>query len=234
MRITKLEFQKKDPNRVSVYVDEKFAVGLDSNDLISLGLYSGQEITPEQLSKIIFQGEAGKLYNASLNYLSFRPRSENETRQFLYRKTHKSIRKKPGDSSDRKVEKIDTEELAKIIDNVVDRLYEKKYLDDEKFAQWFLEQRTTFKPKGKIALKFELARKGVGRKVVDSVLNNVSKASEEAMAEEALQKKISRSHKISEDPRVLKQKLIQFLVSRGFGWDLASEAVAKIVKKEYT
>ena len=227
MRITKLEFQKKDPSRVSVYVDEKFAVGLDSNDLISLGLYNGQEITPEYLSKIIFQGETGKLYNAALNYISFRPRSEHEIRQLLYRKTHRPVRSKTGTISKKNIDKLESE---KTIDNVISRLHEKKFLDDEAFAKWFLDQRTTFKPKGKIALKFELAGKGIDRKIVDSVLSEVSKTSEKDMAEEVLRKKMARSTKLSDDPREVKKKLTQFLVSRGFSWDLASEAVGRALK----
>ena len=69
MRITKLEYQKKDPDRVNVYIDEKFAVGISANDVIKLGLYKDKEISQDELNKIIGESEFGKLFNTALNFL---------------------------------------------------------------------------------------------------------------------------------------------------------------------
>lgn len=142
MKITKLEYQKKNPNRVNVFVDNKFAVGISTNDVIKLGIFNNQEINQEELNKIIAQSDFGKALNFAINFLSFRPRSEYEVRQRLKRKD-------PGAAQD----------------DVIKKLKEMGLIDDEKFAAWWADQRATFRPKGQRAINMELARKGVKVKV---------------------------------------------------------------------
>lgn len=143
MKITKLEYQKKDPNRVSLYIDEKFAAGLEINDIVRLGLYKGQELSQEELIKIIGESEFGKLFNSALNFLSFRPRSEWEIRHKLKFKT------KDQD----------------LIDSVIEKLKTIGQINDSEFAKWFVEQRNVFKPKGIRAIETELRQRGVKAKV---------------------------------------------------------------------
>lgn len=149
MLITKLEYQKKNKDRVSVYVDGKFAVGLCANDVIKLGIYNGQEINEQQLQKIIFESEFGKLFNSAVNFLSYRPRSEWEVRFKLERKNDKNE-----------------------VDAVIDKLKTLGQIDDEAFCRWFIDQRTTFKQKGERAIKYELARKGISKDTVSKVFDD--------------------------------------------------------------
>ncbi len=157
MKITKLAYQKKYPSRVNIYVDEKFAVGLDVNDVVKLSLYTGQELSSEHLAKIINESEFGKLFNAALNFLSFRPRSEWEIKQKLSKKTK--------DES--------------LIIAVLDKLKKIGQIDDAAFTQWYTEQRQTFRPKGKRAIEIELRRKGITTKISSEI-------SETAMAHKAI------------------------------------------------
>jgi len=143
MRITKLEYQKRDPNRVSIYVDDKFLVGIEADKIISLGLYKNQEIGQEFINKIIGESEFGKLFNAMLNFLSFRPRSEWEIRRKL---------------------KFKTKDLE-LIELVVDKLKNIGQINDQEFAKWFIDQRRAFKIKSARAIEYELARLGVKTKV---------------------------------------------------------------------
>lgn len=147
MRITKLEYQKNNPNRVNLFVDGKFAVGMGANDIIKLDIYKDKEVSQDELNKIIDQSNFGKAFNAALNFLSFRPRSEWEVHQYLKRK-HKS------DSG-----------AAQNDDLVIEKLKDIGQIDDEKFAAWWVEQRNAFRPKGQRAINYELARKGVKIKV---------------------------------------------------------------------
>ena len=196
MKITKLAYQKKDPNRVNVYVDESFFAGLEINDIAKLGLYKGQEISQEELNKIIGESEFGKLFNSALNFLSFRPRSEWEVRHKL---------------------KFKTKDL-KLIETVIDKLKKIGQVNDEDFAKWFIDQRRTFRPKGKRAIEIELHRLGVQTKVEESV-------SEQELAKRALTKfRGERS----------RERLARFLASRGFDWETIKEVVDKTLKMEYT
>lgn len=178
MRITKLEYQKKDPNRVNVFVDDKFAVGLAANDIIKLGIFSGQEISQDELNKIIGESEFGKLLNKAINFLSFRPRSEWEVRR-----------------------KFNNEDLIK-------KLKELNLINDENFTKWYVEQRNTFRPKGRRMLEMELRRKGIKTKIE----NNLS---ETELAKRALKKKKFLD----------KEKSIRFLASRGFSWETIEDVI---------
>lgn len=183
MKITKLEYQKKDPNRVNVYVDNKFAVGLDVNDIVKLGIYNNQEISQDELNKIVAESDFGKKFNTALNFLSYRPRSEFEIRQMFRRK---------------KLEDIE---------EIVEKLKKLGQINDEEFAKWYIDQRRTFRPKGKRAIEMELLRKGVKIKVESSI-------SETELAKRALEK--YRGIKTPE-------KISRFLASRGFDWDTIKE-----------
>lgn len=187
MKITKLAYQKKDPSRVNVYVDDKYAVGLDVNDLVKLGLYKDQEISQEELTKIIGESEFGKLFNGALSFLSYRPRSEWEVRHKLKFKTKDE----------------------KLIESIVEKLKTIGQINDSDFAKWFIDQRNTFRPKGKRAISMELRRLGVKTKVHSDI-------SDTELAKRALKK----YHGDKDKP-----KIQRFLASRGFDWETIEDVV---------
>lgn len=146
MLITKLEYQKKDKDRVNVYVDNKFVAGVGVNDVIKLGIYKGQEITQEDIKKIVSESSFGKLLNTALNFLSFRPRSEWEVSFRL---------KKKADENE--------------VNAVIEKLKLLGQIDDEAFCRWFIEQRSTFKQKGERAIKYELIKKGIPKEIISKI-----------------------------------------------------------------
>lgn len=217
MKITKLVYQKKTPNRVSVYVDDQFAAGLDLNDLIKLQLYQGQEISQLELNKIIGESEFGKLFNAALNFLSYRPRSEWEIRHKLGFKTK------------------DT----KLIESVVSKLKKIGQIDDLNFATRYINQRQTFRPLGRFALNFQLRKKGLTRETIKKVLTATGD-SHNLISDEQLATKVARKYlaRISSDltsgtKKKYQQKLQRLLTSRGFDWDTTKIVIDKLIPKRY-
>src|SRR5260221_4154782 len=89
-----------------------------------------------------------KLLASAFRYVSFRPRSEREIREFLQTKLKRWHI--AGDVS---------------VVKAIDRLREYGHVDDRKFAAWWVSQRSAFRPKGARALKAELFKKGVSRDV---------------------------------------------------------------------
>lgn len=190
MLITKLEYQKKNPNRVNVYVDDKFAVGISVNDVIKLGISKGQEISQADLTKIIETSDFGKAFAFAVNFISFRPRSEWEVRQNLKRKGFENI------------------------DEVILKLKSIELVNDEKFAEWWVTQRSTFRPKGQLAINAELAQKGVRLKI--KLENEVD------LALKAIKKKLPME----------KEKVFRFLATRGFSYDTIQAVIEKLFAKE--
>ena len=51
-KITRIEEQKKKKNRVNIYIDGKFSLGLYKDTLIKYHLYEGKDITQSEISQI--------------------------------------------------------------------------------------------------------------------------------------------------------------------------------------
>ena len=154
-----------------------------------------------------------KLINASIRYVSFRPRSEKEFRDFLVRKLKKSKTYAPS-----------------LVDRAIERMRELGYVDDEKFALWWIEQRQHFKPKGQRVVSAELGAKGVSRSVIAAIFaresNNLHAIT---LATRALEKKLPIWHTFP--LLVQKKKAYDFLYRRGFDTDTISRVVDALVKK---
>lgn len=204
MRITAISQQKKDKNRFNIFVDRKFSFATDADTLIQHKLHANQEISQEELQQFIQASDFGKWLNKSLLLLSRRPRSTKEVVDYLNR------------------HQVDEE----IIQQVIKRLQSRKFLDDQAFAQWFVEQRLIFRPKGAYALTQELLQKGVAKQVIDQVITtSVSPDEEMKQALRLIQKKLSRWK--SFDKLKIKQKIAQFLSARGYSWEVINEVYSK-------
>ncbi len=201
MIITKLEYQKKNPDRVNVFIDGRFAVGINSNDILTLQLFKDKEISQQELNNLLAQSEFGKLLNFALNFLSFRPRSEWEVRMRLKRK----------DSGQ-----------ARMTDQVIDKLKQIGQIDDLKFGQWFVDQRNTFRPKGRRMLEIELRRKGLAPEIIKAVLKENPNEFGQALL--IVQKKFK--------DKFDREKIIRFLGNRGFSWDIIESVIARLFQKE--
>ena len=203
-RITSIKPQK-DENRVNIYLDGKFGFGLDLENFVKLHLKVEQELSQEEIDEIVNKSEHQKILNRLLNFISVRPRSAYEITVWLRRK------------------KI-PEDMQPALVSTIERL---GFINDSEFARWFIEQRLTFRPKGKSALKYELLKKGVDRKIIDEVLER-AEINEEGLALQLLKKRESKWKRI--DPEELKQKMYEYLARSGFGWDVVKEAVDKFLK----
>lgn len=197
--ITALKAQKHNPDRISVYLDGDYAFGLYR--VVASWLSVGQELSEEKINQLKKEEASEKAYQRALNYLSYRPRSEREVRENL--------------------QKHDTPEED--IEEVLERLREMHLVDDRDFAQTWVENRATFRPRGRIALKNELRQKGVDTQVIDEVLQDLN---EEELAYRAAQKKHRRYRKL-EWPEY-RRKMYGFLSRRGFDYYVAGQIVKRV------
>lgn len=217
-KITLVEPQKKNRNRFNIYLDGEFAFGADEDTVVNFRLVRGKEIGDQELEKIIFETEIGLLMGRMYGLFSRRQRTEREIRDYLRNLSFK-----------RKL--IDQEQISDVvIEKVIERLKQKQLLNDVQFAQDWTRARQISKKKGQIAIKTELMQKGVSREVINGVLNEqISDESEQKLAHEALGKK-AKSFKGFEGQE-LKQKCLQFLMRRGFSYDIAKDVVEEFIKK---
>lgn len=207
MKITALKTQVRDKNRINVSVDGKYRLSLDITQVIELGMRVGLELTEKELLSIEEESQYGKLYMRALEYVLMRPRSMREMRDYLYRKT-RDTRTKTGD-----IRKGVSKELT---ERVFDRLHEKGYLNDEKFAQFWVENRNLRKGSSTRKLQSELSAKGVSSEITERIFSQ----SERSDTEE-IKKVIAKKAKRYDDS----QKLIAYLARQGFRYDDIKQAL---------
>jgi len=203
-KITRIKAQKNE-RRVNIYLNERFAFGLPAETLVKTGLKVGQNITTKEIEDLIFKNEFQKFLNKTLRLISARPRSEKEIIDYLKRK------------------KTD----PKLIDEVVDKLKSLGQLDDYAFAVWWVEQRVTFRPKGKIALLMELRQKGVEREIGEKII--AEKVDELPLARRAVERKLKIYKNFP--PLEFRQKITGFLARRGFSWGTVKEVIDEFCQK---
>ncbi len=215
MKITALTTQQKDQNRVNVMVDGKYRFSLDIFQISDLGIKVGREYSEQELADLETESQFGKLYARTLEYCLMRPHSAREVRDYLYRKTRptKRLKKEVFFNRGKKLqnELVERPGVSQAVaGRVYDRLVEKGYIDDEKFARWWVENRNLTKGASRRKLQAELAAKGVKREVVDKYL-----AETERSDQDELQKIIAKKRAKYPD----EQKFMQYLARQGFSYE---------------
>lgn len=198
-RISAIKPQRS-KKRVNIYLDGKFGFGLDLENYVKFGLKVEQDLSESEIAKIVKEAEFQKILNKLLKFATLRPRSKKEVEDwFRKRKVHESIRK-----------------------SLFNKLKHLKLVDDEKFAEWWVEQRTSFRPRGKRLLESELLSKGIKREIIKDVLSKAA-IDEVEIARKLLEGKRYRWEKLDEIKA--RRKMSAFLARKGFGWGIIKNVV---------
>ena len=225
MKISQVERQKKNSKRFNIYLDGKFAFGADEDSLVDHRLIVGKELSQEEFERVLFATEVGKLMERMYGLFSVRGRSEKEVRDYLRQLNFK-----------RKLK--DKEALSDtVMDALIERLKQKDFLNDERFANEWIHARRNSKQKGINAIKSELYQKGIEREIIERLLdprlreddNDSEYESEEKLAMQSLEKKV-KNIEILEDPRE-KQRILGFLMRKGFSYDISRSVIEVFLKK---
>ena len=201
MKITAISVQVRDKNRVNVSVDGKYRLSLDMYQLVELGMKIGKEYTEEEMVTLEEESQFGKLYTRALEYCLMRPHSRRELKDYLYRKTRDTLSK---------TGQIRKGASVQLTERVFDRLVEKGYIDDEKFAAFWIENRNLRKGSSKRKLSAELSAKGVDRAIIERLLVETDRTDPSE-----LQKIIDKKRSRYDD----EQKFMSYLARQGFSYD---------------
>lgn len=192
--ITAITQQKRNPQRVNVYLDGEFAFPLAK--IVAAWLNIGQVLTPEKIEELKSQDGVEAALQRAINFISYRPRSQAEVERNL-----------------RKYEVVE-----QVIPVVVERLKAGHLLDDNDFARRWVEDRAAFKPRGAYALRAELRQKGLPDGIIEETLSSLDEAS---LARQAAQRKLRLLKSL--DWVDFRNKLSAHLARRGFGYELVAE-----------
>jgi len=198
--VTALQVQQRNKERVNVYLDGEYAFSLTLIEAVQL--HKGQTLSEDEIATLRDSDAVNRAVDSAARFLANRPRSTTEVRRNLAKK--------------------DTPET--VIDQAIARLEQMGYLDDTAFARYWLENRNTFKPRGPLALRYELRQKGVPDSIIDAVLEDGLDV--DAAAYKAAQQKARRLRGLTRQQ--FQNKLGGFLQRRGFSYAVSRDVIEQI------
>jgi regulatory protein len=198
-RITALTLQKRNRQRVNVYLDGEFAFGLAG--ILAAWMQVGQTLSDEKIAQLKAEDEREVAYQRAIKFMNYRPRTESEIRQ--------NLRKHAVSEN--------------VLNDVIQRLHRAGLLDDQLFADAWVENRIDLQPRSRRALAFELKQHGVAQQVIEQSLEQVD---DDQIAYRAA---VRQSHKFKElDWQNFRQKMYGFLARRGFDYETSAPIVKRI------
>lgn len=202
--ITALRAQEHDAQRVNLYIDHTFALGVSLATVARERLYVGMHLDAATFARIEAAESVERAVQIAVRAIESRPRSTAEIRDRLQRKGV----------------------APEIIDAAVERLHASGLLDDAAFARFWIENRQTCRPRGRHALADELRRKGVNAELVASTLDATLADDETARAETLARAAVRRYADVA-DYRTFLRRLGGYLQRRGF----SAETILPIVER---
>lgn len=150
-----------------------------------------------------------KFYNSSLRFLSYRPRSEKEIEGKL------------------KSKKVSSE----IIEKIIIKLKEKRFINDEEFAKWWIESRIRFKPRSLRLIELELKQKGISDDIIQTIIHDSKFVihSDLEQAKILIEKRMPRYTNLTKDK--IYERLGRYLASKGFNWDTIKKSIDESLGK---
>ena len=198
--ITALTIQKKNPNRVNIFLDGDFSFGLY---IINAGhLKVGQTISQEMIDSLKKDDQIEEGFQKALKYISFKPRTKYEV-----------------------VKKLNENGFEDgIIPIILEKLVEKGYLNDVQYAKNWVENRSIYKPRSKKLITWELKNKQIGEDIIRDVTGEM--LPEEKLAILAAEKYARRLSGFEKE--VFFRRLSGYLIRRGFSYHTVNSTVQSI------
>jgi len=201
-RVTAIERQKRNPGRVSIYLDGAFGFGLDEEVLFRNPIHEGDSLSESFIDGVLLSDERVRAKAKALRLLSHRALATDELRRKLLER----------DFSERTVKRV-VEDLRRV-----------GLLDDGAFAASFVRSRMIQRPCSKKLLVLELKHRGIGENAaVEAVEAAYGPDSEEEVAGALFSAKMASLK--GENPRKARKKAVDFLYRRGFDWELIRGAM---------
>ena len=204
--ITEISVQKKNKNKCNIYIDNVFAFGVSNELIYKENLKVGMIVDEEKLKKIAYEEN---LINCKETALKIIERSYKTKKEMIKRLLEKGY-------------------ALEEINETLKFLEEYNFINDESYTKAFINDRT--KTQGKQKIKYALKNKGVSDEIIEEELSKLDMEKEKENANILALKKYNILIKRESDKYKLKEKIIRFLISRGYNYEVAKDAVNEILK----
>jgi regulatory protein len=206
MQITRVARQKRRSEWLNIHVDGEFRVTLPEEVVLRSSVRPGSSITEEELTALEAESAAWRTRDSALLLLSYRPRTEQELKRRLLKKSF------PEDA----------------IEECIERLKESKLVDDDAFARAFTSERLRNRPSGRARLLAELRAKGIHPEIAVAAIEAALDGGVEGELEMARRAAMKFRRRPAEESLRARRRLHGFLARRGF----SGEAIRTIIKEQ--
>jgi regulatory protein len=205
-KITKIEIQKKNKNRVNVYVDGEYNFSCNAQIVFSHNLKSGNTIDPYKIKDVAEEDDFISCKNYALNIIDRNLKTEKEM--------------------DEKLKKREYSE--KIIKRVFIFLKEYNLINDVNYSNLYI--RDKIKKQGKVKIGYDLLRRGITKEIIDESLQNIDDSAEIEAAEILAKKKYESIIKTEREYCKIYSKLKSYMLRVGFRSNVVNEILKKTLK----
>lgn len=207
MDITQIKKSPVSKTLNEVYIDDEYAFSLYENNLKALGIKEGKALSAETLSDKIYPVIYKNALRDALSYIA----KVNCTKGQVLNKL--KYKKYPDE----------------IIERVMAYIEEAGFIDDYEYALSFAKL-SVRKGKGERYISFELLKKGVKEEIIKEV---ISLCCEEADILPLAEKRLNIILKGKEKPDYKDlNKLKEYLIRQGYGYEKVSEAL-ELIREKY-
>lgn len=186
---------------MNVFLDDRYALSVDLE--LASTLQIGQHISEADFQRLRGDDERARAMDAALHLLGYRPRSEQELSTRLSGKGF----------------------APELIQAVLERLAQLNLVNDQSFAEYWVQQRQGRAPKGQRLITQELRRKGIDAETAKTATDDAD-ADESELAYRAGQKKAQSLANL--DAKTFQQRLGAYLQRRGFDWEATRTAERRL------
>lgn len=206
-KITKIEVQKRNKDRVNVYIDNDYAFSAYTELIYKENLKVNTEVDEEKILRIAEKENLSKCKETALRIIE---RSYKTEKEMIQRLTEKGF---------------DSDSIS----SVIDFLKEYNFINDENYAKMYIKDKLS--SQGMQKIKYSLLRKGVSPEIIDDLISDMDDNKEMETASELAKKKYNSLTRTEKDRYKLWNKLLRYLVGRGYDYSMAKDVVKEVIDK---
>jgi len=200
-KITKIQIQSKNKNRVSVYINDLYSFSCDGEIILKYKLKEGLEIDKKKIMELIEENNEKNAFQLAIYYLSFKPRTSHEIATYLFKKEYED----------------------KTISKILEKLVYYKYIDDRQYTKTYIYNAIESKKKSINTIKSELVKRGISIEIIEELIILFSSDINLNIAKEISNKYFFQKSSLPFNQ--LKNKLSQLLIRKGFTWEIITECL---------
>lgn len=208
MRITRIESQKKNRGRKSLYADDTFVVGVSAETLIRAGIRRGDDLDAERLENLRRMESIQAARRTALRYISQRPRTEKEIRNRLQENEFGNIE----------------------IEQTIEQLKSTRLINDEEFARIFIRDALSRRPIGAVRMKQKMLLLGLEKHLVESAIAEMcGEEVQSRAARNVAGKFMAKQRGGKKDSLRVRKSLTDHLIRRGFPWSIVQPLLKTVL-----